>query len=268
MRKIYKKLMVLLDKRQKKQMVGIVFLMLIGGILESLSIALIAPVIKIVMDPEAVEKNTILSTIYNLFNLTSPTQLAELLMVGIILAFIVKNLFLFIINKVQLKFVYTNQFATSRRMMINFMQRPYEYYLNADTSVIQRSITSDVNNMYGLILSCLGLISEGIVFICLVAILIKLDPVMTLTIAALLVVVLFIIKFVIKLVMVRAGQDNKDFYSGLIRSSSLLRTKGRNFISFLFQKNAGILKLLFADVKPKLRSAANIHVFLLLDAVL
>ena len=30
------------------------------------------------------------------------------------------------------------------------MQRPYEYYLNADTSVIQRSITSDVNNMYGL----------------------------------------------------------------------------------------------------------------------
>ena len=217
MRKIYKKLMVLLDKRQKKQMVGIVFLMLIGGILESLSIALIAPVIKIVMDPEAVEKNTILSTIYNLFNLTSPTQLAELLMVGIILAFIVKNLFLFIINKVQLKFVYTNQFATSRRMMINFMQRPYEYYLNADTSVIQRSITSDVNNMYGLILSCLGLISEGIVFICLVAILIKLDPVMTLTIAALLVVVLFIIKFVIKPVMVRAGQDNQDFYSGLYK---------------------------------------------------
>ncbi|MBQ3796630.1 MAG: ABC transporter ATP-binding protein [Butyrivibrio sp.] len=217
MRKIYKKLMVLLDKRQKKQMVGIVFLMLIGGILESLSIALIAPVIKIVMDPEAVEKNTILSTIYNLFNMTSPTQLAELLMVGIILAFIVKNLFLFIINKVQLKFVYTNQFATSRRMMINFMQRPYEYYLNADTSVIQRSITSDVNNMYGLILSCLGLISEGIVFICLVAILIKLDPVMTLTIAALLVVVLFIIKFVIKPVMVRAGQDNQDFYSGLYK---------------------------------------------------
>ncbi len=217
MRKIYKKLMILLDKRQKKQMVGIVFLMLISGILESLSIVLIAPVMQIVIDESQVESNKYLSAIYHGFNMTSSTQLAELIMFGIILAFIIKNMFLFMVNRIQLKFVYTNQFATSRRMMINFMQRPYEYYLNADTAVIQRSITSDVNNMYGLILSCLGLISESIVFACLVLVLLKLDAVMTITIATLLVVVLLIVKYVIKPVMVKAGQDNQDFYSGLFK---------------------------------------------------
>ncbi len=217
MRKIYKKLMVLLDKRQKKQMVGIVFLMLIAGVLESLSIALIAPVMQIVLDESQVETNKYLSAVYHGLNMTSSTQLAKLIMVGIILVFVIKNLFLFLVNRVQLKFVYTNQFATSRRMMINFMQRPYEYYLNADTAVIQRSITSDVNNMYGLILSCLGLISESIVFACLVAILLKMDALMTITIAALLIIVLLIIKFVIKPVMVKAGQDNQDFYSGLYK---------------------------------------------------
>ena len=217
MRKIYKKLMVLLDKRQKKQMVGIVFLMLVGGILESLGIAMIAPVMQIVIDENQVETNKYLSAIYHGLNMENSTQLAELIMVGIILVFILKNLFLFMVNRVQLKFVYTNQFATSRRMMINFMQRPYEYYLNADTAVIQRSITSDVNNMYGLILSCLGLISEAIVFACLVFILVRLDPVMSITIASLLILVLLIIKFVIKPVMVKAGQDNQDFYSGLYK---------------------------------------------------
>ena len=217
MRKIYKKLMVLLDKRQKKQMVGIVFLMLISGILESVSIVLIAPVMQIVIDENQVEANKYLSAVYHGLNMTSSTQLAGLIMVGIILAFIVKNLFLFMVNRIQLKFVYTNQFATSRRMMINFMQRPYEYYLNADTAVIQRSITSDVNNMYGLILSCLGLISESIVFACLVFVLLKLDAVMTITIASLLVIVLLIIKFVIKPVMIKAGQDNQDYYSGLYK---------------------------------------------------
>ncbi len=57
MRKIYKKLMLLLDGRQKKQMVGIVVLMLIGGMLEALGIAMIAPVMAVVMDPEKVESN-------------------------------------------------------------------------------------------------------------------------------------------------------------------------------------------------------------------
>ncbi len=217
MRKILKKLTVLLDKKQKQQMVGIVFLMLIGGILESLGIAMIAPVMQIVVDPQQVEESKILSWIYNTLHLSSSTQLAEVIMVCLILVFVIKNLFLYFMNVVQLKFVYTNQFATSRRMMINFMLRPYEYYLNADTAVIQRSITSDVNNMYGLILSCLQLISEIIVFICLVGILLSQDAKMTITIATLLVIVLLVIKFVIKPVMVKAGQDNQDYYSGLYK---------------------------------------------------
>lgn len=217
MRKIYKKVMKLLDARQKRQMVGIVIMMLIGGVLESMGIALIAPVMQVVVDPEQIQKSKVLSFIYNLFNFTSPTQLAALIMVMLILVFVVKNVFLYFMNVVQLRFVYTNQFATSRRMMINFMQRPYEYYLNADTSVIQRNITSDVNNMYGLILSSLQLISEIIVFICLVAILISQDAEMTITIAALLVVVLLVIKYFIKPVMTKAGQENQDYYSGLYK---------------------------------------------------
>ena len=217
MRKIYSKLKVLLDGKQKRQMVGIVVLMLIGGVLESLGIAMIAPVMQVVIDPQKVQESKLLSGIYNLFNLNSTTQLAALIMVSLILVFVIKNIFLYFMNVVQLRFVYTNQFATSRRMMINFMQRPYEYYLNADTTVIQRNITSDVNNLYALILSCLQLISEIIVFVCLVGILLSQDARMTITIAALLVVVLLVIKYFIKPVMVKAGQDNQDYYSGLYK---------------------------------------------------
>ena len=217
MRKIYSKLKVLLDRKQKTQMVGIVILMLIGGVLESLGIAMIAPVMQVVVDPQKVQESRLLSGIYETFKLSSTTQLAALIMVSLILVFVIKNIFLYFMNVVQLRFVYTNQFATSRRMMINFMQRPYEYYLNADTTVIQRNITSDVNNLYALILSCLQLISEIIVFVCLVGILLSQDAKMTLTIATLLVIVLLVIKFVIKPVMVKAGKDNQDYYSGLYK---------------------------------------------------
>lgn len=217
MRKILQKMMVLLDQKQKKQMIGIIFMMLIGGVLESLGIAMIVPVMTTVMDPDSVEKSDILRPIYHGLGLTDTLQLAAIIMVALVLVFVVKNIFLYFMNVVQLRFVYTNQFATSRRMMINFMKRPYEYYLGADTAVIQRNITSDVNNMYGLILSCLQLTSEIIVFICLVSILLYSDAGMTMFIAGLLVVVLLVIKYVIKPVMKKAGEDNQDYYSGLYK---------------------------------------------------
>ena len=54
MGKILKKMNRLLDAKQKRLMVVIVFLMLIGGILESLSISVVIPVIEVLLNPDAV----------------------------------------------------------------------------------------------------------------------------------------------------------------------------------------------------------------------
>ncbi len=215
--KIYKKLMVLLDRQQKKKMVLLVFLMLIGAILETLGVSMILPVMNVVLEEDAIAKHWYLQVICDIFHVDNSNQLTILVMVGLVLVFVIKNIFLFFQQKVQLKFVYTNQFATSRRMMINFMQRPYEYYLNADTAVIQRSITSDVNNMYGLILALLQLVSEGIVFVCLAGICLVEDVWMSLTVTALLVVALLVIKCILKPIMRKAGEENQEFYSGLYK---------------------------------------------------
>lgn len=217
MKKILKKMNVLLDGKQKVKMGGIVVLMIIGAILEACSIGLVIPVITTLLDPEAVKGEGYLGNVYRFLGLESTSQFTIVMLVAIIAAFVLKNIFLYFQNVVQLRFVYTNQFSTSRRMMINFMERPYEYYLNADTSVIQRSITSDVNNMYGLILSSLQLVSEMIMFVVLVIVLMTQDPLMIFTIALLLVAVLLIIKCILKPIMIKAGEDNQEYYSGLYK---------------------------------------------------
>ncbi|CUQ41599.1 Lipid A export ATP-binding/permease protein MsbA [Fusicatenibacter sp. 2789STDY5834925] len=217
MKKILKKMNVLLDGKQKAKMGGIVVLMIIGAALEACSIGLVIPIITTLLDPEAVNGEGYLGDIYRFLGMKSTSQFTIVMLLVIIAAFVVKNVFLYFQNVVQLRFVYTNQFATSRRMMINFMERPYEYYLNADTSVIQRSITSDVNNMYGLILSSLQLLSEIIMFLVLVIVLMTQDPMMILTIALLLVIVLLVIKCILKPIMIKAGEDNQEYYSGLYK---------------------------------------------------
>lgn len=211
--------MVLLDKRQKKVMVFLVLLMLVGAVLETLGVSMIIPVMNVVMDEHAVEKNWYLQVLCDVFKIAydDTGRLMVVTMLGLVGIFVAKNVFLFFQQKVQLKFVYTNQFATSRRMMINFMERPYEYYLNADTSVIQRSITSDVNNMYGLILALLQLSSEAVVFVCVVGVSFVADMWMTVTVTVVLLLAMTVIKWVLKPIMRKAGEENQDYYSGLYK---------------------------------------------------
>ncbi len=217
MKKILKKLNILLDKKQKRTMFLLIFFMLIGAALELLGVGLVYQAAGIITDPDILTNSRTLAKVYHMLHMENMTEFTMFIMGALVAVFALKNAYLFFQNKLQFKFVYSNQFATSRRMMINFMQRPYEYYLNADTSVIQRSITSDVNNMYGLILNLLQLVSEMIVFVFLTVYCLTMDVVMTGTVAALLIVVLVVIKCILKPIMRRAGEENQDFYSGLYK---------------------------------------------------
>ncbi len=217
MLQILKKLNLLLDKKQKKTMASLTVLMVIGAALQTAGVGMILPVVSIVMDKEAMQKEGLLRDVYLLVGGGSETRFTILVMVALIIVFIIKNAFLYFQQKVTLSFVYTNQFRTSERMMKNYLRRGYEFYLNADTAVVQRSITSDVNNMYALILALLTLMSDAIVFVFLVTFCFLQDPTMTILIAGVLLLLLVLIKKVLKPILHKAGEDNQNYYSGLFK---------------------------------------------------
>lgn len=217
MLQLVKKLRVLLDKKQKKTMAGLVCLMIVGAALQTAGVGMIVPVMTTIMDQDAIESNRALGFAYELLGSSSRQQFMVTIMLLLIGVFVVKNLFLFVQEKLTLAFVYTNQFRTSERMMKNYLRRGYEFYLNADTAVVQRSITSDVNNMYALILALLQLMSDGIVFVFLVLYCFSQDAVMTVLVAGVLILLLLLIKKVLKPIMHKAGEDNQNYYSGLFK---------------------------------------------------
>lgn len=203
--------MKLMNAKQKRQMTVLVLLMLIGAVLESASITLVVPVIQVVLTPEAIEGEGVVADLYNGLHMQSITQFTVVVMTALILAFVLKNLFLFFMQKRLYHFVYTNLFYTAQRLLRSYIKKDYEYFLNADTATIQRSIAADVNNMYALILALLQVMSEAIVFVTIGAILLLMDALMTVVIASLLVITLVLIKKVIKPIMNRTGRENQDY---------------------------------------------------------
>lgn len=217
MRQILKKLRVLLDKKQKRTMAGLMVLMVIGAFLQTAGVGLLVEVVNVVIDPQAVQGSRTAQAFYKYLGSEDYQSFAITVMVLLIAVFIVKNLFLFVQQKLTFAFVYTNQFRTSERMMRNYLRRDYEFYLNADTAVVQRSITSDVNNMYALILALLQMMSDGVVSLFIISYCLITNGTMTMILAVVLVTLMLIIKVILKPIMYKAGKDNQDFYSGLFK---------------------------------------------------
>lgn len=219
MLRILRKLNVLLDKKQKTKMVFLMLMMTVGAFLQTLGVTLLVQVVEIVVQPDKVFGQTfsVAGMTYKIVQFTDQKTFSLLVMAALILVFVVKNVFLALQYKATYKFIYTNQFSTSERMMRNYVRKNYEYFLNADSSVVQRSITSDVNNMYALILALLTMFSDGVVSICVSLYCLFQSGLLTVILAAVLIVLMFIIKKVLKPIMYKAGKDNQDYYSSLFK---------------------------------------------------
>ena len=116
---IWKKLRVLLDKKQKRSMGGLVVLMIIGAFLQTAGVGLLVQVVSVVIDPQAVEKGGIVRTFYDFLGCKDFSSFSITVMVLLVAVFGAKNLFLFVQQKLTFAFVYTNQFRTSERMLRN-----------------------------------------------------------------------------------------------------------------------------------------------------
>lgn len=211
MLKILKKINVLMDKKQKRSMLGLLCMMVIAAFLETVTVLMVMNVVQLIVDPVTLEQGDTYQWICDILNLNGTVQFSVLAILFLIFLYISKSVFQFIMQRSLYRFVYSNQFKTASNLMKNFVKRDYEYYLNAETSVIQRSITADVSNMYALIQSVLQIASEVVVALFLVVALAMKDPVMTIIIGVLLVVTLVVIKNIIKPIMNRTGKENQDY---------------------------------------------------------
>ena len=195
----------------------LIVIMTIGAFLQTLGVSMLVEVVNVVIDPDAVIGGRVTGKIYEFFGISDFKVFSIIVMLALVLIYVIKNAFLYFQYKMTYSFIYTNQFRTSERMLRNFMRRRYEYFLSADTAVIQRSITSDVNNMYALILALLTMFSDGVVSVCVVIYCLINSGALTIALAVVMISLMFIIKKVLQPIMHKAGRDNQDYYSLLFK---------------------------------------------------
>lgn len=208
--RITKKFRSILSRHQKLRIAELAVLMLIGGLLETLSVSLVLPFMNAVLEPEAVMEKWYARLICDAFQLQSPRTF--LIVVAILLAgiYILKNLYLLLEYNVQYHFVYGNMLAMKSRVLDSYLHRPYEDFLHLSSAEVVRIITADVDNTFVLLLNLLGIFTELIVSGMLAATVFAVARFITFCMVIMMAALILVISRVIRPTLRKAGKTQQQ----------------------------------------------------------
>lgn len=147
LKNIIQKLSEILSKKQKKMTGGLFIIFLFSSLFQVVGVATIFPFINLVLDPSVIQSNELLSKFYNLMNFTSNQSF--IVFVGIVMfALIVfSNILSAFTIWVRTKFVMNLNHNLARKLLSIYLSRPYDYFLNKNTSEMGKNILSEINQL-------------------------------------------------------------------------------------------------------------------------
>lgn len=248
LKEVLRKINTILTKEQKQKSIGAFVSIIISSILELLGVTIIVPFITAVMNPQTIMQNRFFLFIVDTLHIQVPSPSVTLITFGILLMFvyIIKNFGLIYSRYIQNSYQYNIQKDISVTMMNSYLNHPYEYFVNTNTSEIYRGIREDVIgfiNIINVLLSCLAeLLTAGLI-LCFILTMDFLTSVGLILIAVLCVV---IIVFGCKNITARIGarqrevtlEQNKCIYQTFQSIKDIFVMQRKNFFLNIYEKSS------------------------------
>lgn len=215
------KISYIFDKKQKFQIILLGIMIFVGGILETLGVGAMMPVVTALLTPdklkEYVDKYAVLGNLCDMLHIKDVGQITTALLISLMAIYVIKNLYILLLTYRQNTFITQTRNKMISRVMAEFLNRPYEQYLGADIPTVFRITDSDIPQTFSLILAMLNLASEVVVSFLIFLVLLVINITMTLFIIVVFgILTLFIVK-VFKPKLNRIGGENQRIQSRIAK---------------------------------------------------
>ena len=216
---VIKKLRIVLNSRQKHRVALLCVLITFSALLETLSVTVILPLISAVVSPDTILGNKKVVSILSALGIEDPDHgtFVRILLLVTMGVFVFKNVYLFFLTIVQSRFISNARCFTSIRLMGDYLNKPYEYYLNADVNMMLQTVNKDIPHIFELLQEFMLLITEFAVSACICVVLLIVDPVMTLSLAVLLGIMMLLVLRVLKPRLGRIGNKRVDEQNNMMK---------------------------------------------------
>jgi ABC-type multidrug transport system fused ATPase/permease subunit len=207
----------LLSRREKRQLVFVVFAMLVMGIIELVGVGSIGPFISIVSNPDVIHTNSYLNRAYTYFNFSSDRSFIIFSGIAVIAVLFFSNFFLACVNFMINYYSGKRRHSMTMRLFEKYLRQPYIFYLSTNTAELSRNILSDINTFIERILiSSLNVISSSIICLAIILLLVIINPLLSLIVSSVigfsyLAIYYFVRKNITKLGLERSVQNTLKY---------------------------------------------------------
>jgi len=201
------KLYTILGEEYKSRIIFIFFGVLIIAFFEVLSIAVVLPFMKLVMDVQS-PAESLLRTKINSFIPLDRNELIILFSLIVVGLFVIKNTLHYFINKFQMKELHKLRANISRRMFSKYIYMDYSLFIEKNMASLIHNSTGQVNAFVLIFLQSLFFILSELVVISAISILLfMVNPKIMLVLVVLLGVIAFLMNKVFKNIFKEVGEE-------------------------------------------------------------
>jgi ATP-binding cassette, subfamily B, bacterial PglK len=185
MKTFTRKTLSLLTPREKAKGALVLLVMIAMAMLEVVGVASIMPFLSVASNPNVIETNQLLSRLYHGLGFDSVEGFLTFLAVAsitlIVVASVVRTVGHYAINR----FSQMRHHSISLRLLETYLRQPYLFYLNRHTGDLAKGILSEVDHVlrYGL-KPAMETLAHGLTAVAILALLLFVDPLATLVVAA------------------------------------------------------------------------------------
>ncbi len=210
---VLKKFYRLLNKHQRNRVIILFFMMLTGAFFEVLGVSMMLPLVTAVMNPDIITENKFCAWICGNLGITNHTDFVIGCIVMLVVIFVLKTTYLTFEYSIQYRFVYNNRFMTQSRLLEAYLNRPYEYFLSAQSGEIIRIVQEDARNSFDMLSVILGFATEAVVAFSVIITIFVINPFMTVFVALSLILLMLLISKVISPLLRREGENYQKTYA-------------------------------------------------------
>ena len=145
-----KKLLYLLTSYERRRAMLLLTMILFMALLDMLGVASIMPFIAVLTNPEIVETNEILNTVYkasSIFGVENNQQFLFVLGIFVFILLITSLSFKALTNYAQVRFTRMREYTIGKRLLEGYLHQPYSWFLNRNSAELGKTILSDVSTV-------------------------------------------------------------------------------------------------------------------------
>lgn len=190
---VYKKYMYIMTKSQKKWAVVVFVFTLGGAFFETLGVSIMLPLVQVMIAPKGLYENKNIVMILDFFNITKDSNVVWLIGILVILVYLFKNIWLFLLSYVRAKYSCKVQRELTVEMMNSYMKRGYLFFKNTTTGELLRGMQGSIGSVYEGLYQCFKLLAELLTVFCIIIYVMLSDIAMALCVVILAILCIIIV---------------------------------------------------------------------------